>query len=236
MSTAEIADLAYYASILNNCVRYEDAMKYAREMVKLQPVLSVEHREVFRATYKNAVDVHRNNLHCLNSEDDDIPEISDRLNKIRENEFERLKALCEEAIDIIEKILLPASSDTSAIVFYQKLKGDFYRYICEFAEEEILEKCTQAAEDSYQTAISTSDQALQPSDPIRLGTSLNYAVFKYEQCAETQKASDIIKEAIKATNNDFSQLSENSREEATGIIAVMETNLENWEDSSEITE
>ena len=233
--SADIADLAYYASVLNNCVRYNEAMTYIRQMIKLQPALSEDYREVFRATYKNAVDVHRNNLHSLNSEEDDIPEIADRLNKIKEDEFCKLKSLCEETIDIIDRILLPAATDTPTMVFYHKLKGDFYRYICEFAEEESLEKCTEAAENSYQTAISTSEQHLQPADPIRLGTSLNYAVFKYEQCAETQKAMKSSRND-KSTNNDFSQLNDDAREEATGIIAVMETNLENWEDSSEITE
>ncbi len=46
-----------------------------------------------------------------------------------------MKALCHEAVELIHE-LLEHAKETETIVFYQKIEGDYYRYLCEFAKGE----------------------------------------------------------------------------------------------------
>ena len=59
------------------------------------------------------------------------------------------------------------------------MKGDYYRYLGEFKQQEEKKKVIDYAQDSYKKA---SDEAekLKSTHPIRLGLALNYSVFYYE--------------------------------------------------------
>ena len=38
--------------------------------------------------------------------------------------------------ELLDKYLIPKANDSDSKVFYQKMKGDYYRYIAEVASEE----------------------------------------------------------------------------------------------------
>ena len=56
--------------------------------------------------------------------------------------------VCMEILDLLDKYLIPGAKDGSQKVFYWKLKGDYYRYVCEFEkddkEEEMKKKAREA--------------------------------------------------------------------------------------------
>jgi len=44
-----------------------------------------------------------------------------------------LNEYCEDVINLLKKVLIPSSTSTpDAKVFYMKMQGDYYRYLCEF--------------------------------------------------------------------------------------------------------
>lgn len=46
---------------------------------------------------------------------------------------EELKGPCMDVINLLDTVLIPNSTDESeSNVFYLKMKGDYYRYLCEF--------------------------------------------------------------------------------------------------------
>jgi 14-3-3 protein epsilon len=47
-----------------------------------------------------------------------------------------LNEIANECIDLLDKILIPNSTVADAKVFYMKMKGDYYRYLCEFLSGE----------------------------------------------------------------------------------------------------
>jgi len=47
-----------------------------------------------------------------------------------------LNEIANECIELLEKILIPNSTVADAKVFYMKMKGDYYRYLCEFLSGE----------------------------------------------------------------------------------------------------
>jgi hypothetical protein len=88
-----------------------------------------------------------------------------------------LKDKCEEVLLLIDNYLLQNSKNPESIVFFLKMKGDYYRYLGEFMVErkEVIDK----AQDSYKQASLEADK-LKTTHPIRLGLALNYSVFYYE--------------------------------------------------------
>merc|ERR1712083_1138438 len=80
-------------------------------------------------------------------------------------------------------------------VFYQKMKADYYRYLAEFAVEEIKKEHSSNARISYGEATAAAS-ALAPTHPIRLGLALNYSVFMYEVQGQQQEACTLAKQAF----------------------------------------
>ena len=65
-------------------------------------------------------------------------------------------------------------------VFYMKMKGDYYRYLAEVADEAQRKAQVQKSKDAYTEATTTADEKLSATHPVRLGLALNFSVFHYE--------------------------------------------------------
>ena len=57
------------------------------------------------------------------------------------------------------------------------MKGDYYRYMCEYKNIEERKKFVELAHDAYKDGIKICNVDLKPTHPTRLGFILNYAVF-----------------------------------------------------------
>jgi len=90
-----------------------------------------------------------------------------------------LKDISNDVLNLLDQHLLTNSHNPEAIVFYQKMKGDYFRYLGEFMTGDKRKDVIQKAGDSYKIA---SDEAekLKTTHPIRLGLALNFSVFYYE--------------------------------------------------------
>ena len=73
------------------------------------------------------------------------------------------------------------------------MKGDYWRYIAEYAQGDLLKRATDGANDSYQVASEFANKELKTTHPIRLGLALNYSVFFYEVLNEPTKACNLAK-------------------------------------------
>jgi 14-3-3 protein epsilon len=60
------------------------------------------------------------------------------------------------------------------------MKGDYYRYISEYATDDLHKKVSEGASKSYKEASDLANTELKTTHPIRLGLALNYSVFHYE--------------------------------------------------------
>ncbi len=43
-----------------------------------------------------------------------------------------LNGICQDVLDLLRDVLIPNSEVAEAKVFYMKMRGDYYRYLCEF--------------------------------------------------------------------------------------------------------
>lgn len=97
--------------------------------------------------------------------------------------------------------------DSESRVFYFKMKGDYYRYISEFSNEEGKKASAEQAEESYKRATDTAEAELPSTHPIRLGLALNYSVFYYEILNQPQKACEMAKLAFDDAITEFDSVS-----------------------------
>lgn len=63
-----------------------------------------------------------------------------------------LRDICQDVLNLLDHHLLINSKNPEAIVFFQKMKGDYYRYLGEFQQGEQRKKVIDSAQDSYRKA------------------------------------------------------------------------------------
>merc|ERR1719150_17561 len=108
------------------------------------------------------------------------------------------------------------------------MKGDYYRYLAEVAEDsdrkaEVQESANQSYKDAYDSC-----KVLASTNPIRLGLALNYSVFHYEIRAEPSEACSLAKKAFDNAIAELDSLPEGSYKDSTLIMQLLRDNLTLW--------
>jgi len=107
-------------------------------------------------------------------------------------------------------------------------KGDYHRYLAEFA---IGNDRKEAAENSlvaYKAASDIAMTELPPTHPIRLGLALNFSVFYYEILNSPDRACRLAKAAFDDAIAELDTLSEESYKDSTLIMQLLRDNLTLW--------
>lgn len=76
------------------------------------------------------------------------------------------------------------------------MKGDYYRYISEYAVNDLHKSVSQGALQAYSAASDIANSELKTTHPIRLGLALNFSVFHYECLNDPEKACNLAKSAF----------------------------------------
>jgi len=138
-----------------------------------------------------------------------------------------LHDICNDILNVLDKHLLVSAKSTESVVFFQKMKGDYHRYLAEFAngdgKKELADKACRAYE-----AATVAATALAPTHPMRLGLALNFSVFYYEIMAAPAKACKLAKEAFDEAISETSSLDEDTFKDATLIMQLLRNNLTLW--------
>lgn len=187
------------AEIAEAAERYEDMSEFVSKALSIRRqqarhlTLNEKERGLFSVAYKTVISAKRNSLRLLISisSKSSVPEksgLSDEMSKLMSAIEEELGKTCEEAIAICDQVLENPELLSDHVVYYLKMKGDYYRYLAEFAADKEKEEITERAEESYQEAV---DQATATNvgvaSPIFLGLILNFSVFYYEIMGNTKK-------------------------------------------------
>ena len=88
--------------------------------------------------------------------------------------------MCQDILELLEKHLIPKTHSEEAQVFFYKMKGDYYRYIAEYAVADKRNAAAQKALGAYGDAHDIAQKSLASTHPVKLGLALNYSVFYYE--------------------------------------------------------
>jgi len=108
------------------------------------------------------------------------------------------------------------------------MKGDYHRYLAEFASGEKRKVAATAAHEAYKNATDVAQTELTPTHPIRLGLALNFSVFYYEILNSPDRACHLAKQAFDDAIAELDSLSEESYQDSTLIMQLLRDNLTLW--------
>jgi 14-3-3 protein epsilon len=224
-------------NIQHDIFRLDEAIATLKDLIALGPELDERERSLFGLVYKDAVDPKRRTHKMLMSvfnyeERAQHAVLADRVREVREKSGVELSDLCKDAIALIESELYPKSVDASARVFFQKMRGDMYRYLAELEEDGARETALEA----YTQALTIANESLADDDPVKLGTILNFAVFEFEHRSLVDRAIELVREGIQKAEAAIGHVEDASKSEAYAILSVMQSNLANWEEIEEYSD
>nr|CAI5823635.1 unnamed protein product [Callosobruchus analis]CAI5833890.1 unnamed protein product [Callosobruchus analis] len=189
-----------------------EAMK---KVAKLDVELTVEERNLLSVAYKNVIGARRASWRIISSieQKEESKGGDDKLEMIRQyrGQVEKeLRDICSDILAVLDKHLIPAASTGESKVFYYKMKGDYHRYLAEFATGNDRK---DAAEHSLVAYKSASDIAI---------------VFYYEILNSPDRACRLAKAAFDDAIAELDTLSEESYKDSTLIMQLLRDNLTLW--------
>lgn len=191
--------------------------------------LSVEERNLLSVAYKNVIGARRASWRIISSIEQ--KEEGSNENQVRPYRIQiekELKEICADILSLIDKHLIPHASTGESKVFYYKMKGDYYRYLAEFATSQDRKEAAEHSLVAYKAASDISTSELVPTHPIRLGLALNFSVFYYEILNSPDRACRLAKAAFDDAIAELDTLNEESYKDSTLIMQLLRDNLTLW--------
>ena len=114
------------------------------------------------------------------------------------------------------------------------MKGDYNRYMAEYAEGDFKKQVSDDALAAYKEA-SENAKTLPVLNPIALGLALNFSVFYYEVMNDHDTAIKIAEESYEKANKEMPNIDEDADEnrDAVSIVNLLKENLDMWKSEAE---
>ncbi|XP_042435138.1 14-3-3 protein 7-like isoform X1 [Zingiber officinale] len=223
----------FIAKLAEQAERYDEMVEHIKIIARMDIELTPEERNILAVGYKNMIDARRASRRTLYSlEQKEVAMGSEQNARMvvdyRKSVEDELTRICNELLSVIAIHILPSSTAGESIVFFYKMKGDYYRYLAEFKTGNERNEAADQSLKAYQAATSTAMTELPPNHPIRLGLALNFSVFYYEIMDSPERACHLAQEAFDKALPELNTLSEISYKESTLILQILRDNLTLW--------
>ncbi|KAJ8266277.1 hypothetical protein GJAV_G00128590 [Gymnothorax javanicus] len=231
MSDREIS--VYQAKLAEQAERYDEMVESMKNVASMDDELTVEERNLLSVAYKNVIGARRASWRIISSieQKEESKGGEDKLQMIRTYRTtveKELAGICNDILDVLDKHLIPAAKTGESKVFYYKMKGDYHRYLAEFATGNERKGAAENSLVAYKAASDIAMTELPPTHPIRLGLALNFSVFYYEILNSPDRACRLAKAAFDDAIAELDTLSEESYKDSTLIMQLLRDNLTLW--------
>ncbi|KAG7652134.1 14-3-3 domain [Arabidopsis thaliana x Arabidopsis arenosa] len=204
--------LIYLAKLGCQAGRYDDVMKSMRKVCELDIELSEEERDLLTTGYKNVMEAKR---------------VSLRDNKKWLNMSFSMFVMT--FLSLIDSHLIPSTTtNVESIVLFNRVKGDYFRYMAEFGSDAERKENADNSLDAYKVAMEMAENSLAPTNMVRLGLALNFSIFNYEIHKSIESACKLVKKAYDEAITELDGLDKNICEESMYIIEMLKYNLSTW--------
>jgi len=225
-------DYVYKAKLAEQTERYEEMVDYMKKVAAMDNELSVEERNLISVAYKNVIGTRRASWRIISSieskEESKGEARVEKTKQYRSKVEKELKDICHDVLAMLDKHLIPSSKTGESKVFYYKMKGDYYRYLAEFATGNDRKEASESSLVAYKAASDIATTELPSTHPIRLGLALNFSVFYYEILNSPERACRLAKSAFDEAIAELDTLSEESYKDSTLIMQLLRDNLTLW--------
>jgi 14-3-3 protein epsilon len=233
MTRDSLDDLIYFCTVYHREQRDKEALEALNELIDLDPAFDNTRRILFQAIYKLVIDSIRETLNVVQPfYDSEVQnnrvDHASFLHRQKDELCRKLIVVARDGITAISQQLLPNATEPQMVVFFQKMKGDLYRYIAEFSDESESIAAGNAGEESYNAAFDVADAHLALCDPVRLTLILNAAVFRYEIRKDADSASEMLERTLADIEGEPIDLKEEEAREVYATLEIMRGNLRLW--------
>jgi 14-3-3 protein epsilon len=229
-------DSVYLAKLAEQAERYEEMVENMKLVASEDQELSVEERNLLSVAYKNVIGARRASWRIVTSIEQKEESKGNKTQVTLIKEYRatieaELAKICEDILDVLDKHLIPSAKSGESKVFYHKMKGDYHRYLAEFAIGDKRKESADKSLEAYKNATEVAQTDLAPTHPIRLGLALNFSVFYYEILNSPDQACHLAKQAFDDAIAELDTLSEESYKDSTLIMQLLRDNLTLWTSS-----
>merc|ERR1712137_391602 len=213
----------YMAKLAEQAERYDEMVEAMKQVAKMGVELTVEERNLLSVAYKNVIGARRASWRIISSieqkeESKGSTQSASRIKDYRGKVEKELSGICNDILEVLDQHLLPSATTGESTVFYSKMKGDYYRYLAEFASGDQRDNASNESLDAYKKA-----SAVALTDLV-----LNFSVFYYEIMNEPEAACQLAKKAFDDAIAELDTLSEDSYKDSTLIMQLLRDNLTLW--------
>ncbi|OWM78707.1 hypothetical protein CDL15_Pgr002878 [Punica granatum] len=223
----------YLAKLAEQAERYDEMVESMKNVAKLNVELTVEERNLLSVGYKNVIGARRASWRILSSIEQKEESKGNEINAKRIKEYRQkveseLANICGDIMKVLDEHLIPSATAGESKVFYNKMKGDYYRYLAEFKAGDEKKEAADQSMKAYEVATTAAEAELPPTHPIRLGLALNFSVFYYEILNSAERACHLAKQAFDEAISELDSLNEESYKDSTLIMQLLRDNLTLW--------
>ena len=234
-----LSEYLYLIKLFQKTERYPEMVKALNKYIEQNPKLSKEEQKFLTDGYKNILSDKRNSLRLLcnlskKEEEEGKPNTHKKQIKILKEKTENeLVIIFKEILSMLDKYLIPNAQDSETKILYMKIKADYYRYHCEFAEGDIFEEMKSNAEKIYKEAYELALKDIDIYNSVRLGLALNYSVFLYEIMENKNEAVDIAQKAYDDAMKVVDDMETKRTSDNLLLIQLLKENLNLWNNEME---
>ena len=190
----------FLARVAEQAERFEDMVDFLKQAIKAKTAgedFTVDERNLLSVGFKNLIGSQRGAIRTIGAieQNPKYTKFSEALQTYKKKIETELYDKCIEIVGIVKDNCLPLAQDDESKAFFQKMIGDYYRYVAESAKGDTLETVKQGALSGYKEAQKLSE-ALNACNPIRLGLALNFSVFHYEVMNDHKEACHLGENAL----------------------------------------
>jgi len=220
------------AKVAESAERFDEMREFMQQRAKTGKPLNAEERDLLSAAYKGSVNSRRSAARVATTVEQQEFSAGRTQNAALSGSYRsRLEAemqdICKELMGLIE-VLLPKAENGEPVIFYMKMKGDYNRYMAEVRDKGQREHAVEEAKKAYQEALAEADQHLLTTHPVRLGLSLNWAVFQNEILSNREGAVKTAETTIHGAMQALEGMPDEAYQDALGTLRMLQDNLALW--------
>eukprot|EP00005_Dracoamoeba_jomungandri_P006020 CAMPEP_0174262398 /NCGR_PEP_ID=MMETSP0439-20130205/12950_1 /TAXON_ID=0 /ORGANISM="Stereomyxa ramosa, Strain Chinc5" /LENGTH=244 /DNA_ID=CAMNT_0015347097 /DNA_START=56 /DNA_END=790 /DNA_ORIENTATION=- len=231
----------YLAKLCEQAERIDEMVAAMKKVAQMDKELTVEERNLFSVAFKNQIGPRRRSWKVITSIAQKEKEVGETKNLKTIKQYKKkiekeMIEICDDIFTLLDKHLLPCSESEECKVFYYKMKGDYFRYMCEFLKGADRNKAADDALAGYKASWDIAITLLPPTHPVRLGLALNFSVFHYDILNSPEKASELAKQAFEDAIAELEELNDESYRDSAVIMQLLKDNLALWTEEIEAKE
>jgi len=223
----------FLARVAEQAERFEDMVDFLKAAIdaKSGEDFTIDERNLLSVGFKNLIGSQRGAIRTIGAieQNPKYQKFGDALATYKKKIESELYDKCMLIVQTVQDKCIKLAAEDESKAFFQKMIGDYYRYVAESATADKLDSVKNGALKGYEDADKLS-KGLNPCNPIRLGLALNFSVFHYEVMNDHKKACELGEEALSQALEKIDDVDEETFRDAKSIIELLKENLSLWKE------